>query len=548
MKVLVFGIDGGEWSLIEPWAAEGKLPNLARLMARGARGKLRSSFPPMTAAAWTSFATGKHPNKHGIFDFYELAPHSYRIRYTNARARRAPSLWRLLSDAGKRVCVVNVPMTYPPEAVNGYLIAGMDAPGTQSRFTYPADLYADIKQAIGDYRIDWAYLENVKTDDARAAALKQLLEIEVVRGRAMRYLLRRAAWDFAMVVFTATDRVQHYFWKYMDAAHPSYEPDKAVRFGDAILRAYQTVDAQIGQLLEVVDDETTIFVMSDHGFGPIANKCFFLNEWLRENGYLVPRRARQRAGRLLRTLRAAEAVLKETLPSSWRTHLIRLAPWLREKFVSAVFLSDIDWSKTQAFSDDQRPYIWINAVGRFPQGIVPPDEYDRLCDDIIAGLRELKNPDGTPAIPQISRVSGCATSPTAPDIVFSVWHDDAYQVAPSFRRHEGEGVLTTRQRFAGRGEWNACHRHDGIWLASGVPIMQGCKLDASICDLAPTILHLLGLPVPDDMDGRVLTDALTGADNVRYVETDTVTPANSSAYSAEEEAEVAERLRGLGYL
>ncbi len=552
MKVLVLGIDGGEWSLVEPWAAEGKLPNLARLMARGARGKLRSSFPPMTAAAWTSFITGKNPGKHGIFDFYELEPNSYRIRYTNANARRAPSLWKMLSEAGKRVCVVNVPMTYPPEQVNGCLIAGMDAPGTQSPFTYPADLYAELKKRVGDYQIDLAYLENVKTDAARDAALRQLLDIERLRGKAMRYLLQREAWDFAMVVFTATDRVQHYFWKYMDAAHPSFEPDKAARFGDAILRAYQTVDEQIGQLLEVVDDETTTFVMSDHGFGPIANKCFFLNEWLRENGWLqYAIRNTQHATRgslPLRLLRKAEAILKETLPSSWRTHIIRLAPWLREKFVSAVFLSDIDWSKTKAFSDDQRPYIWINSVGRFPQGIVKSDEYDRLCDDIVNGLRQLKSPDGTPAIQQVHRISDFAAPLTAPDIVFSVWDDGAYQVAPSFRRQAGEGVLTTRKQFAGRGEWNACHRHDGIWLATGTPVRQGGKLDASICDLAPTILHLMGLPVPDDVDGRVLTEALTDTADVRFVEADPATANNGATYSAEEEEEIAEKLRGLGYL
>jgi predicted AlkP superfamily phosphohydrolase/phosphomutase len=557
MRVLVLGIDGGEWSLIEPWAAEGKLPNLARLMERGARGKLRSSFPPMTAAAWTSFATGKNPVKHGIFDFYELEPNSYRIRYTNANARRAPSLWKTLSEAGKRVCVVNVPMTYPPEQVNGCLIAGMDAPGTQSQFTYPAGLYAEIKKHVGDYQIDLAYLENIKTDNARDAALRQLLDIERLRGKAMQWLFRREAWDFAMVVFTATDRVQHYFWKYMDAAHPSFEPEKAARFGDAILRAYQTVDEQIGQLLDVVaqsdrlrhDDDTTIIVMSDHGFGPIANKCFFLNEWLRENGWLqyAIRNTQHatRGGSLpLRLLRKAEAILKETLPSSWRTQIIRLMPWLREKFVSAVFLSDIDWSKTKAFSDDQRPYIYVNAAGRFPQGIVTADEYDRLCADIVSGLRQLKNPDGTPAIRQVHRISDLL----APDIVFSVWDDGAYQVAPSFRRQAGEGVLATRQQFAGRGEWNACHRHDGIWIAAGMPVMQGCKLDASICDLAPTILHLMGLPVPDDMDGRVLMEALTETADVRFVEADSAATNNSATYSAEEEAEVAERLRGLGYL
>jgi len=551
MKVFILGIDGGEWSLIEPWAAEGKLPNLARLMERGARGKLRSSFPPMTAAAWTSFATGMHPCKHGIFDFYELEPNSYRIRYTNANTRRAPSLWKMVSDAGKRVCVVNVPMTYPPEPVNGCLIAGMDAPGTQSQFTHPADLYATLKKHVGDYQIDLAYLENVKTDDARDAALRQLLDIEVLRGKAMRYLWQREAWDFAMVVFTATDRVQHYFWKYMDAAHPSFEPEKAARFGDAILRAYQTVDEQIGQLLEIVDDDTTLFVMSDHGFGPIANKCFFLNEWLRENGYLVPSRERQQAGFTLRTLRKAEAILKETLPSSWRTHLIRLAPWLREKFVSAVFLSGIDWSKTQAFSDDQRPYIWINLAGRFPRGIVKLDEYDRVCNNIVRGLRELKNPDGTPAIRQVHRIADFGfriLDLPVPDIVFSVWDDGAYQVAPSFRRQPGEGVLATRPQFAGRGEWNACHRHDGIWIAAGAPIRAGQRVDASICDLAPTILHLMGLPVPEEMDGRVLMEALTQTADVRFIEADPSLAPPRATYTAEEEEAIAEKLRGLGYL
>ncbi len=153
-RVLVIGLDGATLDLICPWVKEGRLPNLARLMKGGIYGKLESTIPAQTPVAWTSFMTGMNAGKHGIPDYVTHEPNSYKIEYINATYRRAKPIWSIVGDRGGRVGVVNVPMTYPPEAVNGFMISGMDTPGTDATFTYPPDLYGEITEKFGDYMID----------------------------------------------------------------------------------------------------------------------------------------------------------------------------------------------------------------------------------------------------------------------------------------------------------------------------------------------------------------------------------------------------------
>jgi predicted AlkP superfamily phosphohydrolase/phosphomutase len=213
-KVLVVGLDGATFDLIKPWAAEGYLPTLNHLMSGGAHGALRSTIPPMTAPAWTSFATGTNPGKHRLYDWIAREPDSYHFSPITALDGTAPTIYTLLSQAGRRVCSLNVPMTYPPTPVNGVMVSGMPAPSTRNTITYPADLYQDILQAVGDY-ILYPDPGQAYSNSGVEAFLKRLYRCTELRLDTFDYLRSLEAWDFAMVVFNGTDTICHALWKYM---------------------------------------------------------------------------------------------------------------------------------------------------------------------------------------------------------------------------------------------------------------------------------------------------------------------------------------------
>jgi len=386
-KVFVIGLDGATLDLIRPWGAEGKLPHLAKIMKKGAFGELRSTIHPLTAPAWTSFMTGKNPGKHGIFDFISIAPNSYDVRYNNARSCRAPSLWKILSQTGKKVISINVPFTYPPEQVNGILVSGLDTPSTRGVFTYPPSLGEELKKHLGDYIIMAQYRQG------RAGYLEEMFRMIEKRLATVEYVLGKHPWDFFMVVFSATDIVQHTFWKYMDPDHPQYVRQEAAEFGDAIFRVYERMDSVIGELLTNLDEDTTLMIMSDHGAGALK-KAVFLNKWLEEEGLLQPVQSSsiiQSGGSFWKSLLG---ILKRRMPRGVKETAFRLFPELKEKFNSYLVASHIDWAQTKAFSFGVHGSIFINLAGRQPAGTVASGrEYEVLRDEIIAKLSLLADPD-----------------------------------------------------------------------------------------------------------------------------------------------------------
>ena len=261
---LVFGLDGATFELFDPWIMVGKLPVIGQCLREGTRSTLRSTPLSNSAQAWSSFITGKNPGKHGIYDFFERVPDGYGVRFLNASFRKGKSLWRLASDAGRRVGVMNVPITYPAEPVNGFLIPGLDAPGMDNRFAYPRGLMDEIDQQVGRYVLEagiWGYIRRGKPE----AALEKLLEMARVRTATASYLLKTKKWDLFVVVYTATDKAQHHFWKYIDPSRPEFLSTQP--HGSAILQVYQQIDQGIARLIQAAGDATVI-VMSDHGAGP----------------------------------------------------------------------------------------------------------------------------------------------------------------------------------------------------------------------------------------------------------------------------------------
>lgn len=289
-KVMVIGLDGATWRLIKPWIAEGKLPALSNLMAKGTHGTLMSTMQPMSAQAWTSFMTGMNIGKHGLVDFLMRRPDSYDLQIVNARLRDGQSLWQLLGANGRQVAVINVPMTYPPERVNGVLVSGMDAPylnpTARSNFTWPEAFGAELLQAVPDYVIEPGG-DNIIFSKNRNPQrfIDEMLAAGQARFDAITYIMENRPWDFLMAVFRPTDRAQHFFWKHMDPQHPFHEPGDEY-FADAITQVYEAVDRWLGALLDRVDEETHVVVMSDHGFEPLGKRVVYLNTWLRDQGFL----------------------------------------------------------------------------------------------------------------------------------------------------------------------------------------------------------------------------------------------------------------------
>lgn len=541
MRVLVIALDGATFDILNPWLEAGHLPNLAKL--RGSHAQLMTTYPPITAAAWNSFATGKNPGKHGIFEFLQRRADSYAVETMNASKRGARSLWRILSDANKRVIVVNVPMTYPPEPVRGALVAGMPVPHQRQDFAYPPELAGEILEWLPDYEINASsvYIRGQADEflnDIRAKMRQRLTVTEK--------LMQREDWDFAMVHILGTDRIQHEFWHCMDERHPRHKGE-AAQYQDAILNFYQDVDRELERILQHTDEETAIVVISDHGFGPL-HKFVYINVWLLDQGFLVLKR---------------NAALKRLAfrMGFTPTNIYRLVAKLgmggvrggmdmnaRQKLLDLVFLSlrDVDWARTKAYARGNFGQIFINVKGREPQGIVQPGaEYDRVVGEIIERLPSLVDPQtGQPLVDHARRGNELFSGDyidRAPDIGLFM-RDETYV---GLGTADFPGNRVAEDAIGNTGD----HRYNGILMMSGAGIQAGDLGQAYLIDVAPTILHLLGEPVPNDMDGKVLIDALQPhLQNVTTIDATDAPSVQDAAYTPEEEAEMMQHLQDLGYL
>ena len=541
-RVLVIGIDGGTFDLIDPWVAASDLPNLARLMAEGVRGPLESTLPPVTSPAWPTFATGMNPGKHGVFDF--IRPAGGQFELVNATSIRAPTLWQILSEAGRTVGVVNVPVTYPPTPVNGFVISGMLSP-MNGHITYPDGLLDRYANQLRPYRIA-PHVQYKPGNESTFIA--DLLDLVECRGKYALQLMEDYPQDFLMFHFLSTDTMQHALWRFVDPSHPRYDPKTAARFGSAVKQLHQRIDDFTGQMLDRITDDTTVIVMSDHGFGPLHH-VINLNLFLLERGLLRLKRGawtRLKTG-LFRAGLTPASIWHLVERAGLQNYVWQVSKSTRNKVVGK-FLSfdDVDWSHTLAYSIGHVGQIYINLKGREPEGIVEPgEEYVAVRQQVIDALKELRYPTtDQPLVDDVIPGDQVVHGPFAgrsPDLHVVL---DGYR-AIAFPLFATDSHIVTRQI---RGD-SGCHRRHGIFIARGPEVRTGETVEsARILDLAPTILHLMGLPVPADMDGHVLTETLSTS---RPVERHSASPASGDAdagLSAEETAEVEDRLRSLGYL
>jgi len=536
-KIAIVGWDAASFDVITPLLEAGALPNLQSLIDRGRWGTLTSTLHPLSPTAWASFMTGMNPGKHGIFDFVGLGKNG-KFQVMSGGALKAKTLWARLSEAGRRVAVVNVPMTFPPEPVNGFLIAGMDAPRHDRASTYPPDLEQELYDRFDGYRV------GVR---ARAVALtaverftpryvRELCDLALLRGQVACHLLERSRPDFLAIVFTATDRVQHALGYLMaDSVSPE----------DGIGKVYRACDRALGCILQELGDDWIVLVMSDHG-ACAYRRVFELNTWLAMQGWLQ-----------LRPARKFTALAEHLAPLQRR--LARLvAKGAQREPDKEQFLDRIIWEETRAFAVGAFGSIYINTPDRFPNGIVKPgSEYQAACEQIAEELLSARDPetgdDIVLAVHQASDVYRGPYASLAPDLLVETKND--YFVRNCLDQQE-DRLTYAAGRYRGRSlAHTGRHTRDGILVAAGTCFAAGENKDAShIEDVAPTVLHLSGLPVPTSMDGRPLSDWLEPA----YLQTHPVErmapqaagemPRDEESYSQQDADAVAARLRDLGYM
>jgi predicted AlkP superfamily phosphohydrolase/phosphomutase len=502
--------------------------------------------------------TGKNPGKHGLFDFVEPDRDGRGFRFTNASFRDGETLWGCLSRHGRRVGVVNVPMTYPPEPVNGFLISGLDTPHEHSPFMYPTEIRHELKAAGIRYRIDQQHLGNMRTNDRRRKQLGAIFEAEASRTAAFRKLHETRPCDFSMIVYGATDQVQHHFWHFMDPNHDKHDPVGAKDFQNAILGTYVHIDEQLGLLLDECDDDTVVIVMSDHGFGPTSNIRVRLNQVLRDAGLLTFTESANSNMLVRKAAALIDAAVRSTLSSDAKRTLAGLFPKLRAWFEN-LDEAKVDWDRTAAYVNEayrSSPAIWLNATHALISN--GNGETRKRIEEVLTAIVDPAT--GKPVISQCYRADeiyhGRHTE-RAPHILPSWWIDGFLleQSLPGGRNMPCVERCTSP--IQGGVEFAGSHRLDGVFIASGGPVRRGLAFEnARIIDVAPTVLYLMGLPIPEDMDGRVLEESLdesfVSSKPIQYEDSDAELWDERSdefqAFTEDESDLIAQRLQALGYI
>jgi predicted AlkP superfamily phosphohydrolase/phosphomutase len=572
-KVIVIGLDGATFTLLRPWMEEGRLPYLKSVADDGVSGPLQSCIPPVTVPAWQCVMTGKNPGKLGIAGFVQQKPHSYEEVAIGATSCTARTLWQLLSEAGKRVAVLNVPYTAAPPRLNGVLIGGFDTPPSKiGEAVYPPGLLPELEAKFGEYRVylkmpQWIapLLSINRFEFAIEAFLQDCRELTDYQFRVAHEVLARDQFDFVMFYQLVPDRIQHLLWYIIDTAHPWHDATAHARFKQIIEDYYQTLDTQLAALVQRVGDDATVMIVSDHGFGPVT-RGIDLNSWLVREGYLhiKPRALSQLKLRLWKLgwgpYRLIGPLLKH--PLRWRFVQQRILQrfstqqqfhgWDRLLHTfNRLFLStdDIDWPRTKAYCLTEFGMLRLNVQGREPQGAVPRQDCEALRDEIVAKLQELRDPvSGQRVAGHIftkEQVYQGKYLELMPDIAYLPFTGGYLAVNPT--------TFLTSRIFIDNIGVSGFHRLDGVFLAKGPGLRQGAGLEgATLVDLAPTILHLMGGRIPDDMDGRVLTELF----EERFMKEHPVVYTEAAAeddravedLSPEDQAAVLERLKGLGYI
>lgn len=464
-KVFVIGLDCAPPELLfDKWRET--LPHFKRLIDGGVTSEMFSSTPAITVPAWSSMTSSKDPGVLGFYGFRNRRDYSYDNRYiATGLAVKEPRIWDILGEAGLQSIVVGVPQTYPVRPVNGHLISSFLTPSTTSekiQWTHPPALRTEIEELLAPdvYDVD---VPQFRTED-KEFLLKQINEMTAKRFRVLRYLLEEKPWDFFMFVEMGVDRIHHGLWAHHDPTHRKHDPNGP--YQHAIRDYYRYLDQEIGSLLERIPDETHVIVVSDHGVKKMDGGIC-INEWLRREGYLT---------------------LLDDPPVG---HL------------SSFEKVEVDWSNTRAWGDGgYYGRIYINVAGREPGGVIPQDEYESFREALSQHIASIPAPGGQKLNTKVFKPQEIyrKVSGVAPDLL--VYFDNlGWRSVGTF----GHGDIYTFENDTGPDDAN--HAENGVWIYTPPEKNLGGKSipPSQLMDFAPTVLDLFGLPVPPDMQGKVIT-------------------------------------------
>lgn len=452
-KCVVVGLDCAPAKIV--FDQREKLPVLRELIENGLYGNLRSSDPPITIPAWMVMCTGKDPGRLGLYGFRHRKDYSYKdIWIATSQSIKEKAVWDIIGESGGQSCLVSVPPSYPPRPVAGNMISCFITPGSEKEYTYPSQLRQEIEERFGPYTFDVVF----RTDD-KDSLLEQIYEMTRNRFEVMNYLIRRKTWDFFMFVEIGVDRIQHAFWKYMDREHHLYVEGNP--YEDVIMDYYKDLDKKIGELLSNIDKNTTVLVVSDHGAKRMKG-AFCINEWLIEQGDLVVRERPQ-------------------------------SPVSMEKV-------EVDWSRSKYWGwGGYYARLFLNIDGREAQGIILPEDYEKERDALVEKLISIKGEDGSEWKTRVLKPQQYFKEARGdyPDLM--VYFDDLYWRSAGTLGHSTKYLLENDT-----GPDDAVHAQDGIYILYDPQRRENKRKNAHIMDIAPTVLHCMGLSVPDDMEGKII--------------------------------------------
>lgn len=535
--LLIIGLDGLDLNLLQNLVPATVMPTLNRYLRRGITAPLRSVIPTQSAAAWATFMTGQTPAGHGVFDFMQRLPDGH---YRHSRPQTDQTLWHYLGAHGLTGGVFNFPVTFPPFPINGWLVSGMLTPHL-SRGTAPAELAQTLLAEFPDYTLDLEWqLYTGRPADLLADASRLVAQ----RARVATFLLQREPLAYLALAFTVTDRVQHLIWQYLDASHPFYDAAAAAALQPQIYAFYRALDEAVRQVIAAVDAGTTIIFLSDHGFKPAAWQ-FLVNDWLAGQDWL---HFSGRNHHLARRLRAWE-------PHRLRQLRRRLYPDMSRHLPGLTETGAIQWDRTLAFCPwHNQQGIRLNLQGREPHGVVRPGrEAEQLLDQIMNALAGLRHPQtGQKVISDLFLTADYLASKNAGSGRFAAEMPDMlFDPAPGF----ATGTFDQRQ-FAPLSGVSGDHSREGFLVihnpaGAQEQVSSKASLNARLEDVAPTIMSLCGLSIPEAMHGRSL---LVGQ-SVAPVMAGTApagpqpeTATDTGRLSTEEEEYLLRHLRNLGYM
>ncbi len=547
-KFIIIGLDGGTFKIIDPLISEGKLPNLKRLIEKGTKATLISTIPPLTAPAWVTLMTGVNPGKHGLFDFRKLEKITYDTPYNpqpketcvlmHSHYYAGKTIWDILGKAGLKISTIMMPMTYPAWEVNGYMLSGYPSPDFKKPSGYPLDWVTKIGPLF-----DMPFILINNEDILIKECRKLVNKVEDILIKQ----LKEGECDVYSIVFSSTDFLQHYLWKYQSEQDSKYK--------NAIRDIYIEIDKVVGRILELVDcTQCSIAVLSDHGFMAAPKKFFHVNAWLSQEGYLLAKDKSPLSKLLSLLLNPFKSQKIGLRLRVFLKQIFTLLPCNFRKGISGDYYATnrFIWPQTKAFRYrvGTAEGIAINLRDRQPAGIVGKAEYEQVREQIIKKLKELRDKDtGAPVVSEVYKreeVYKGRFIDLVPDIIF--------MFNPEYKGGVGVDKSTIIESVSDESSKsiNGVHDMDGILVLNGPKFKENKRIQpVNMVDILPILLHDLDIPIPSYTDGIVVKEAFKdelSAASPRYSRADSYESEESSNMAGEEEDAMKKALKGLGYL